>query len=186
MLERLFSVKMRAAVTDSMIQASRKTAEGTGLRRFELVPGLFLLALLMFSGCSNLTGWRIPGIEKSAGPTTTIYLICENAETIPEGIRSYGEIHVDGAFFGLTSNPKYYKYVGNALVVGKVRTEKEREHTVRVAMPGYEPFENTRYYGTLPEYSISFRLKRLGIDDRGQAASQADSPDQSSSGGSNN
>ena len=180
MLERLFSLKIRVAATDSMIHVSRKGTGERGEICFGFVPCLFLLVLLMFSGCSNLTGWRIPGIEKSAGPTTTIYLICENAETIPEGIRSYGEIHVDGAFFGLTSNPKYYKYVGNTLVVGKVRTEKEREHTIRVAMPGYEPFEHTRYYGTLPEYSISFRLKRLGIDDRGEAASQADSPVQSS------
>jgi len=174
MLKRRFSVKIRTAETDSMIHVSQKRAGERSISRYGLFPGLFLV-VLMFSGCSNLTGWRIPGIEKSAGPTTTIYLICENAETIPEGIRSYGEIQVDGAFFGLTSNPKYYKYVGNALVVGKVRTGKEREHTIRVAMPGYEPFESTRYYGTLPEYSISFRLKRVGIDDRGEAANPAQS-----------
>lgn len=171
MLERLFSTKMHVTMIDALVHASGAGATGRGVGGVRSILTLLLMTLFVCAGCSNLTGWRIPGIEKSEGPTTTIYLVCENAETLPEGIRSYGEIHVDGAFFGLTSNPRYYKYVGNALVVGKIHTEKEREHTIRVAMPGYEPFEHTRYYGTLPEYSISFRLKRLERDEAGTAAS---------------
>ena len=127
--------------------------------------GLILTTLFMFflsaAGCSNLTGWNIPGTEKSAMPTTTVYLVLENVETVPEEARSAGEIYVDDAFFGHTSRPVFSKFVGNALVVGKIHIEKEKMHTVRVLYPDYEPFEHTRYFGTLQEYSISFRLKRL-------------------------
>jgi hypothetical protein len=124
------------------------------------VTGLVLIVCLMVA-CSNLTGLRIPGTEKSAIPATTVYLVLENVETIPEYLRTAGEIYVDDAFFGNTNQPGYYRFVGNELVVGKVQIEKEKIHTIRVAFPGYEPFEHTRYFGTLPEYSISFRLKRL-------------------------
>jgi len=117
--------------------------------------------LSAFAGCSNLTGWRIPGTEKGAGATTKVYLVLENVDVVPEEIRTEGEIFVDDAFFGNTSRPAYYPFVGNALVVGEVNIEKEKIHTVRITFPGYEPFEATRYFGTLPEYSISFRLKQV-------------------------
>jgi hypothetical protein len=107
-----------------------------------------------------MTGLRIPGTEKSAVPTTTVYLVLENVETVPERLRTMGEIFVDEAYFGNTSRPGYYRFVGNALVIGKVQIEKEKVHTILVEYPGYETFELTRYFGTLPEYSISFRLKR--------------------------
>ena len=123
---------------------------------------------LALSGCSGLTGWRIPGTEKSALPTTKTYLVLENIETIPDNLRTKGEIYVDDAFFGRTSRPDYYKFVGNDLVVGMMRIEKEKTHTIRVEYPGYEPFEHTRFFGALSEYSISFRLKRL---DAGPASS---------------
>ncbi|MBI4830394.1 MAG: hypothetical protein HY801_02330 [Candidatus Lindowbacteria bacterium] len=119
------------------------------------------LLLLLFAGCSNLTGWRIPGTEKGAGATTKVYLVLENVETMPEEIRPQGEIYVDEAFFGHTSRPSYYKFVGNSFVVGEVQIEKDRVHTIEVVFPGYEPFSQTRHFGTLPEYSIAFRLKRL-------------------------
>ncbi|UCD56833.1 MAG: hypothetical protein JSV16_13565 [Candidatus Hydrogenedentota bacterium] len=124
-----------------------------------LVALLFMLFASM--GCSNLTGWQIPGTEKSAVPTTKVYLVLENVETVPEELRPQGEIYVDDAFFGNTSRPAYYRFVGNALVVGSVQIEKEKVHTVEVVFPGYEPFKHTRYFGTLPEYSISFRVKQF-------------------------
>lgn len=117
--------------------------------------------LSTLTGCSNLTGWRIPGTEKAAGATTKVYLVLENVDVVPEEFRTQGEIFVDDAFFGNTSRPVYYPFVGNALVVGEVNIEKEKIHTVKVIFPGYEPFEATRYFGTLPEYSISFRLKQV-------------------------
>lgn len=125
------------------------------------VPLVFFLAVLSMTGCANLTGWHIPGTEKSAEPTTKVYLVLENVETIPEGLRTQGEIFVDDAYFGQTSRPAYSRFVGNALVVGTVQIEKEKLHTIRVVFPCYEQFEHTRYFGTLTEYSVSFRLKRL-------------------------
>lgn len=119
------------------------------------------LMIMVLAGCSTTTGWQIPGTEKSAVPTTKAYLVLENVETLPEQARSLGKIYVDDAFFGNTSRPTYSKFVGNSLVVGKVQIEKEKIHTVKVEFPGYETFEHTRYFGALPEYSISFRLKRL-------------------------
>ena len=124
------------------------------------VAALLIMALAL-SGCSGLTGWRIPGTEKSAVPTTKTYLVLENVETIPENLRARGEIYVDDAFFGRTSRPEYSRFVGNDLVVGSMRIEKEKTHTIRVEYPGYESFEHTRFFGALAEYSISFRLKRL-------------------------
>jgi hypothetical protein len=126
-----------------------------------LILTTFLMFLLSAAGCSNLTGWNIPGTEKSAMPTTKVYLVLENVEAVPEEVRPAGEIYVDDAFFGYTSRPVFSKFVGNALVVGKIQIEKEKVHTVKVLYPDYEPFEHTRYFGTLQEYSISFRLKRL-------------------------
>lgn len=128
---------------------------------FRAVPIVFLFMALFLTACSNLTGLRIPGTEKSAAPTTAVYLVLENVETIPEHLRTEGEIYVDDAFFGCTSRPGYYRFVGNALVVGKIQIEKEKIHTIKVVFPGYEPFEHRRYFGTLPEYPLSFRLKRL-------------------------
>ncbi len=122
---------------------------------------VFLFLALFLTACSNMTGLRIPGTEKSAVPTTIVYLVLENVETIPEHLRTEGEIFVDDAFFGCTTRPVYNRFVGNALVVGKVQIEKEKIHTVQVVFPGYEPFEHRRYFGTLPEYSIPFRLKRI-------------------------
>lgn len=119
------------------------------------------LVLSLLVGCSNLTGWRIPGTEKGVGATTKVYLVLENVETMPEETRTQGEIYVDDAFFGYTSRPSYYRFVGNALVVGEVQIEKDRIHTLRVVFPGYEPFVLTRHFGTLAEYSVPFRLKRL-------------------------
>ena len=133
-------------------------------RRFPTILAGLLLVIALQAACSNLTGWRIPGTEKSAVPTTTTYLVLENVETLPEDLRSQGEIYVDDAFFGRTTRPTYYRFVGNALVVGKVHIEKEKIHTIRVEFPGYEPFENTRYFGTLPEYSLSFRLKQVAAE----------------------
>lgn len=118
----------------------------------------FLIFLLL--GCSNLTGWRIPGTEKGAGATATVYLVLENVETIPEDVRSQGEIYVDSAFFGHTSRPAYYPFVGNELVVGTIQIQKEKTHTVAVKFPDYKPFEVTRYFGKLPEYSVTFSLQR--------------------------
>lgn len=131
---------------------------------------LFALAVVL-GGCSNLTGWRIPGTEKGAGATTTVYLVLENVETIPEELRTRGEIFVDDAFFGNTSRPEYYRFVGNELVVGTIKIQKEKIHTVRVDYPNYEPFEHTQFFGTLPEYSVSFRLKH---QDTAQAADELD------------
>jgi hypothetical protein len=133
-------------------------------RKFPTILAGLLLVIALQAACSNLTGWRIPGTEKSAVPTTTTYLVLENVETLPEDLRSQGEIYVDDAFFGRTTRPTYYRFVGNALVVGKVHIEKEKIHTIRVEFPGYEPFENTRYFGTLPEYSLSFRLKQVAAE----------------------
>ena len=126
-----------------------------------VVAATILILVPAVSGCSDLTGWRVPGTEVSALPTTKTYLVVENIETVPKNLRTEGEIYVDDAFFGRTSRPKYSKFVGNDLVVGMMRIEKERMHTLRVEYPGYEPFEHTRYFGALSEYSISFRLKRL-------------------------
>ncbi|MBI5114929.1 hypothetical protein HZA56_00485 [Candidatus Poribacteria bacterium] len=122
---------------------------------------VIILVFLLFTGCSNLTGWRIPGTEKGVGATTKVYLVLENVETMPEDIRTHGEIYVDDAFFGNTKRPTYYKFVGNALVVGEVQIEKDRIHTIKVVFPGYESFSQTRHFGTLAEYSVPFRLKRL-------------------------
>ncbi len=122
---------------------------------------IVFLTLVLPAGCSNLTGWTISGTEKSALPTTKVYLVMENIETVPENLRTQGEIYVDAAYFGRTSRPTYYKFVGNGLVVGMVQIEKEKPHTLRVDLPGYEPFEHTRHFGALSEYSISFRMKRL-------------------------
>jgi hypothetical protein len=80
---------------------------------------------------------------------------------MPEEIRTHGEIYVDDAFFGHTSRPTYYRFVGNALVVGEVQIEKDRIHAIKVVFPGYESFSQTRHFGTLAEYSVPFRLKRL-------------------------
>jgi len=121
----------------------------------------FLIVALTMSGCGELTGWRIPGTEMSGVPTTKTYLVLENVDTIPENLRTEGEIYVDDAYFGRTGKPRYYDFVGNDLVIGVVRIGKEKTHTLRVEFPGYEPFEHTRHFGTLAEYSISFRLKRL-------------------------
>ncbi len=132
-----------------------------GGRRFGLMAGGLALALLALAGCSNLTGWTIPGTEKSALPTTKVYLVMENVETVPENLRVQGEIYVDDAYFGRTRRPTYYKFVGNSLVVGSVQIEKEKQHTIRVELPGYEPFEHRKHFGALAEYSISFRVKRL-------------------------
>lgn len=135
------------------------------MRRFFPYGNVAAMSILWLAacvvGCSSTTGWRIPGTEKGAGATTTVYLVLENVDTMPEQSRSRGEIYVDGAFFGHTSRPFYNRFVGNKLVVGEVQIEREREHTVAVRFPGYEPFEQTRYFGTLPEYSISFRLKQI-------------------------
>jgi hypothetical protein len=115
--------------------------------------------VLIFSSCSQLTGWRIPGTEKGAGATVTVYLVLENVESIPEQLRTQGEIYVDEAFFGNTSRPAYYRYVGNDLVVGKVQVQKEKIHVFSIRFPCYMPVEITRYFGTLPEYSVTFSLK---------------------------
>lgn len=140
---------------------ARRSAIISGGRRSRLIPAGILLVLCALAGCSTLTGWDIPGTEKSALPTTKVYLVLENVETVPENLRTQGEIYVDDAFFGRTSRPSFYKFVGNDLVVGSVQIEKEKAHTIRVELPGYEPFEHTRHFGALPEYSIAFRLKRL-------------------------
>ena len=127
-----------------------------------LAASLVFLTMFFGAGCSSTTGWKIPGTEKGAGATTTVYLVLENVETIPEDVRPQGEIVIDGAFFGNTSRPMYYKFVGNALVVGTIHVQKEKIHTIRVKFPGYEPFECARYFGMLPEYSVAFSLKRVG------------------------
>jgi hypothetical protein len=124
-----------------------------------LVPVLGFTVLLL-SSCSQLTGWRIPGTEKGAGATTTVYLVLENVEAVPEQVRTLGEIYVDDAFFGHTSRPAYYRYVGNKLVVGKVQVQKERIHTLSIRFPDYIPVDITRYFGMLPEYSVTFSLRR--------------------------
>jgi hypothetical protein len=139
----------------------RSNARGR-LRAITAVLGLLFFMVLLSAGCSNLTGWRIPGTEKGAGATTTVYLVLENVETIPEDVRPTGKIFVDGAFFGNTSNPMYYRFVGNELVVGTIQLQKEKIHEIKVALPGYEPFVCARYFGTLPEYSVAFSLKRTG------------------------
>lgn len=126
-----------------------------------VVATIILIFAPAVSGCSGLTGWRVPGTEVSALPTTKTYLVVENIATVPKNLRTEGEIYVDDAYFGRTSSPTYNKFVGNELVVGMMRIEKEKMHTLRVEYPGYEPFEHTRYFGAFSEYSISFRLKRL-------------------------
>jgi hypothetical protein len=153
-------------------ESSKKRArlsQGIGFAR--ACPVVAALAII-FSGCSNLTGWRIPGTELGAGATTTIYLVLENVEAIPEQARPLGEIYVNNAFFGNTSRPTYYRYVGNELVVGKVQVQKERTHTISVRFPGYETFAVTRYFGTLPEYSVAFSLTEDGKDEQ----TSSDSP----------
>jgi hypothetical protein len=132
-----------------------------------------LLALLVLAGCSGLTGLSVPGTEKSGIPTTKTYLILENVNTIPDEIRDKGEIYVDDAFFGNTHTPAHYRFVGNDLVVGTMRVEKEKIHIVRIEYPGYESFEITRFFGALPEYSISFRLKRIEADPSAEGGKEA-------------
>lgn len=146
------------------IRASGAFAGAGSGGRTALMLAVVCLSIFSLAGCSNLTGWRIPGTEKSELPTTKVYLVLENVETLPEELRTQGEIYVDDAFFGHTSRPTYYRFVGNALVVGTMQIEKEKTHTVRVTFPGYETFEHTRYFGTLSEYSLSFRLKRLASE----------------------
>lgn len=169
------------------VRAARGLAAADGLREIDrkggsigLVPVWITVLFFALAGCSNLTGWHIPGTEKSALPTTRAYLVLENVETVPENLRMQGEIYVDDAFFGHTKRPTYYKFVGNALVVGSVQIEKEKTHTIRVEFPGYEPFEYTRYFGTLREYSISFRLKRIeaGPAVAWESETEAEQPEQ--------
>ncbi|RJP19810.1 MAG: hypothetical protein C4520_12030 [Candidatus Abyssobacteria bacterium SURF_5] len=128
------------------------------LFQFVLLPLTLLLSVA--TACSNLTGWRIPGTEKGAAATTAVYLVLENVETLPEETRTLGEIYVDDAFFGYTSRPKYSRYVGNEMVVGSVQIQREKVHTISVRFPSYLPFETTRYFGTLPEYSVTFSLRK--------------------------
>lgn len=156
------------------IRASGTSGDAGSGGRAAWMLAVVCLSIFSLASCSNLTGWRIPGTEKSELPTTKVYLVLENVETIPEELRTQGEIYVDDAFFGNTSRPTYYRFVGNALVVGAVQIEKEKTHTVRVTLPGYEPFEHTRYFGTLSEYSLSFRLKRLAAE---SAAASAPEPE---------
>jgi hypothetical protein len=134
-------------------------ASNVELKRLAAATALFVA--LAVSGCADLTGWRIPGTQVDGIPTTKTYLVLENIETIPVNLRTEGEIYVDDAFFGRTSRPIFNTFVGNSLVVGSMQIEKEKMHTLRVEYPGYEPFEHTRYFGALSEYSIAFRLKRL-------------------------
>jgi hypothetical protein len=125
------------------------------------IAAAVLFVAVAAPGCADLTGWRIPGTQVDGIPTTKTYLVLENIETIPVNLRTEGEIYVDDAFFGRTSRPVFNTFVGNSLVVGTMQIAKEKMHTLRVEYPGYEPFEHTRYFGALSEYSISFRLKRL-------------------------
>jgi hypothetical protein len=143
----------RASLSERPVNARSKKRRG--------IAAILLFVGLAVAGCSGLTGWRIPGTEVSALPTIKAYLVLENVDTLPENLQSEGEIYVDDAFFGHTSRPAFNKFVGNELVVGSMQIEKEKMHTIRVEYPGYEPFEHTRYFGALSEYSISFRLKRL-------------------------
>jgi hypothetical protein len=117
------------------IRASGAFAGAGSGGRTALMLAVVCLSIFSLAGCSNLTGWRIPGTEKSELPTTKVYLVLENVETLPEELRTQGEIYVDDAFFGHTSRPTYYRFVGNALVVGTVQIEKEKTHTVRVTFP---------------------------------------------------
>ncbi len=162
MNERDRSLALRAAARHVERNSSCGSVRFEKCRSSGLVPVAFFLALFFVTGCANLTGWHIPGTEKSAEPTTKVYLVLENVETIPEELRTQGKIYVDDAYFGQTSRPEYFRFVGNALVVGTVQIEKEKLHTIKVVFPDYEQFEHTRYFGTLPEYSVSFRLKRPG------------------------
>ena len=161
MSRRKSEIKERASAPGRLVDARGGSAVLGRWSQYRGAAVVLLVVVLAVSGCSGLTGWRVPGTEVSALPTTKTYLVLENVETMPENVRVQGEIYVDDAFFGRTSRPVYNKFVGNELVVGSMRIEKEKMHTIRVEYPGYEPFEHTRYFGALSEYSISFRLKRL-------------------------
>ena len=161
MSKRKGEIKERVSPPGRLVDARFEPSRCGIWGKYRGAAAVLLVVVLAVSGCSGLTGWRVPGTEVSALPTTKTYLVLENVETMPENLRVQGEIYVDDAFFGRTSRPVFNKFVGNELVVGSMRIEKEKMHTIRVEYPGYEPFEHTRYFGALSEYSISFRLKRL-------------------------
>lgn len=161
MSRRKSGMEERVSLPGRPIDTRRESARRGWWSRYRGAAAVLSIVVLAISGCSGLTGWRIPGTEVSELPTTKAYLVLENVGTIPDNLQTQGEIYVDDAFFGRTSHPLYNKFVGNDLVIGAVRIEKEKMHTIRVEYPGYEPFEHTRYFGALAEYSISFRLRRV-------------------------
>ena len=122
-----------------------------------------VLALLScgVAGCITPSGQRIPGAGRNAQATTQVFMACENIDVIPVDARESGLIFVDDAFFGYTSRPVYRRALGNALIVGQVRVEKNHEHQVKVVFKGYEPVVVDRYFGNLREYVVPFRLRPL-------------------------
>ncbi len=124
--------------------------------------GVALVALAWICvGCITPSGQRIPGAGRNAQATTQVFIACENIEVVPEELRESGWIFVDDAFFGYTSRPAYRRALGNALIVGAMRVEKNHVHQLKVVFKGYEPVVVERYFGNLQEYVVPFRLRPL-------------------------
>ena len=87
-----------------------------------------------------------------------IYLACENIQVLPEDVRESGLIYVDDAFYGHTRRPFYRRALGNSLIIGDVRIEKNRIHELKVIFVGYEPVMIEKFFGNLREYTEPFRL----------------------------
>ena len=118
-------------------------------------------AMLAVAGCVTPSGQRIPGVARNAEATTAIYLACENIRVLPEDVRESGLIYVDDAFYGYTTRPVLRRALGNSLIVGDVRVEKNRTHVLKVVFRGYEPVVTKKFFGNLQEYVVPFRLTPL-------------------------
>lgn len=129
-------------------------------RRVSLYAGACAV-ILTVAGCVTPSGQRIPGVGRNAEATTQLYLACENIHVIPAEVRESGLIFVDDAFFGHTSRPAVRKALGNSLIIGRVRVEKNRVHRLKVVFRGYEPLLAEKYFGNLQEYVVPFRLRPL-------------------------
>lgn len=121
------------------------------------------LALALCTGlaCITPSGQRVPGAGRNLRATTHIFFACENIDVVPADARESGWLFVDDAYFGNTNRPIYRRALGNALIVGSVRVEKNRVHELKIVFKGYEPVVLERYFGNLQEYYVPFRLKPL-------------------------
>lgn len=123
------------------------------------VAGCALLLALV--GCVTPSGQRVPGVGRNAEATTEVLLACENVGILPKEVRDSGLIFVDDAYYGTTSRSFVRVALGNSLIIGRVRVEKNRVHEFKVVFRGYEPMMAKKYFGNLQEYVVPFRLKIL-------------------------